>query len=278
MLYQPAKYQGAVRGTPRLIVLHSMEAPEKGTTAEATARYFSNITKPASAHYCIDADSVVQGVYDNRVAYAAPGANQHGLQFEMAGYARQSRDEWLDPYSRATISLAAQLAAFKCVQHGIPTTWLSEQDLRAGLTRGITTHAAVAKAFGKSTHWDPGPAFPADVFMGIVLPLVTNAIRTPAPSETPHPTSPALPVRPTLQAFSTGPCVKAYKQTLALVSGGWNPQAGFIESDRFDGPTVERTKNVQRVLGLTADGVAGQKTWNAVDFLLVAKGGQPIPC
>jgi hypothetical protein len=83
----------------RLIVIHSMEAPEKGETAENVARFFQNPEKPASAHLCIDNNSIVQCVFDNDVAFAAPGANHDGIQLELAGFARQTRQDWMDPYS-----------------------------------------------------------------------------------------------------------------------------------------------------------------------------------
>src|SRR5688572_29051390 len=88
----------------RLVVIHSMEAPEKGETAENVARYFQNPRdkngKPvkASAHLCVDSDSIVQCVLDNDVAYAAPGANSDGVHIELSGYAKQTRKEWLDAY------------------------------------------------------------------------------------------------------------------------------------------------------------------------------------
>jgi hypothetical protein len=45
--------------TPRrvqLIVLHCMDAPQKGNTAENVAAYFAGGSegRPASAHFCID--------------------------------------------------------------------------------------------------------------------------------------------------------------------------------------------------------------------------------
>jgi len=44
-----------------LLVIHTMEAPEKGETAENIASWFAGANAPqASAHYCIDANSVVQ--------------------------------------------------------------------------------------------------------------------------------------------------------------------------------------------------------------------------
>ncbi|HSV33746.1 MAG TPA: hypothetical protein VLH87_06445 [Pyrinomonadaceae bacterium] len=64
--FVPAKSSRAVPGGKRLvrlIVIHSMEAPEKGDTAEEIAKFFQNPPKPASAHLCIDNNSIVQCVF-----------------------------------------------------------------------------------------------------------------------------------------------------------------------------------------------------------------------
>jgi N-acetyl-anhydromuramyl-L-alanine amidase AmpD len=55
-----------------LIVIHTMEMDEKGETAEQCARWFANPAAQASAHYCVDADSIVQCVRDQDVAWHAP--------------------------------------------------------------------------------------------------------------------------------------------------------------------------------------------------------------
>ena len=155
-----------------LIVLHSMEAPEKGTTAEAVANYFRNCgpNNKVSAHYCVDSDSVVQTVHTRDVAYAAPGANHNGVQIELAGYARQSRAEWEDTFSTAMLRQAAGLVAQLSDAHGVPVRFRSALDLRRGGSemRGITTHNEVSKAFRKTDHYDPGPNFPMDKFISWV--------------------------------------------------------------------------------------------------------------
>jgi hypothetical protein len=156
--------------TPRalidLIVLHCMEAPEASTTAERCAVYFATTDTHASAHYCVDADSVVQCVPDHCVAYAAPGANHNGLQIELAGYARQSRAEWLDAFGARMLWLAAQLVARKHRERpNIPIRYLSAKELRAKRPTGITTHHEVSLAYKRSNHHDPGPGFPMDYFL-----------------------------------------------------------------------------------------------------------------
>jgi hypothetical protein len=149
-----------------LIVIHDMEWTETDQTAEACAAYFAKPTTKASAHKCFDNNSVVRCVPDKDVAWCAPGANHNGLQYELAGYARQTLAEWADPYTLAMLRLVAQQAALDCKRYSIPNRFVTWQELRQGV-RGITTHAQATLAFpgpGRS-HTDPGPNFP----MGFLL-------------------------------------------------------------------------------------------------------------
>src|SRR5215212_8419951 len=104
-----------------VLVIHTMESPEKPDTAESVAHWFAGTTAPeASAHYCIDANSVVQCVRDEDVAWHAPGANHNGLGFEHAGKAAQTAHDWSDDYSMKCLELSATLVAQKCKEYGIP--------------------------------------------------------------------------------------------------------------------------------------------------------------
>jgi N-acetyl-anhydromuramyl-L-alanine amidase AmpD len=156
-----------------IIVIHTMENDEKPDGAENVARWFAGTTAPrASAHYCIDNNSIVQCVRDQDVAWHAPGANHNGLGFEHAGRASQADSLWNDAYSKAELGLSATLAARKCKQYNIPAVWLDIADVKAG-KRGITSHNNVSKAFGLSSHWDPGPNFPAGRYVARVQQILT---------------------------------------------------------------------------------------------------------
>ncbi len=155
------------RRAVRVIVIHSMEAPEKGETAENVARFFQNTPKPASAHLCIDNNSIVQCVFDNDVAFAAPGANNDGIQLELAGFAKQTREEWLDPYGVLLLENAASAAAQYCLKYGIPAVHLTDEELRAG-QKGLIGHVQATRVYKKSTHTDPGEGFPWDHFVARV--------------------------------------------------------------------------------------------------------------
>ena len=171
---QAANYTPVAQRDINLIVIHDMEAPEKGTTAEACAQFFHNQPQSpvtgSSAHYAIDNDSVVQCVRDHDVAWAAPGANHDGLHFEHAGYARQNKHEWADGFSTDMLKRSAALVARKCKRHHIPIRFLTADMVKAG-DSGITGHLQITKSGiggAAGTHTDPGENFPWGRYMRYV--------------------------------------------------------------------------------------------------------------
>lgn len=151
----------------RVVVIHDMEAPETNDTAENVAKYFATTTTQASAHICVDNNSIVQCVRDNDVAWAAPGANSDGIQIEMAGYGKQTRAEWLDFYGIGLLALASDAAAQYCLKYDLPVRHLTNAELQSGL-KGVVGHYQVSQVYKKSDHTDPGAGFPWDYFMNSV--------------------------------------------------------------------------------------------------------------
>jgi N-acetyl-anhydromuramyl-L-alanine amidase AmpD len=162
--FMPARnFTRAARKDVDLVVVHTMEAPEKGETAENVAAWFAGSTAPkASAHYCVDGDTIVQCVRDEDVAWHAPGANHDGVGIEHAGYARQSQADWDDEYSTRMLERSAELTADLCARYRIPPVWLHPADLLAG-RRGITSHFNVSRAFKNGCAPQGGPQAPAGV-------------------------------------------------------------------------------------------------------------------
>ena len=149
----------------RLIVIHAMEAPEATKTAENVASFFQHPEKPVSAHLCIDNDSIVQCVLDNDVAFAAPGANSDGVHLELAGFSKQTREQWLDAFGLLLLEQAAEAAAQYSLKFDIPVKHLSNNELANKSNKGIVGHVQVSEVFRKSNHTDPGPGFPWDFFI-----------------------------------------------------------------------------------------------------------------
>ena len=160
--------RGRPDGPPLWIVIHDMEAGESSLRAESTAAYFATGAggRAVSSHYCVDDDSVIQCV---RLADSAwtvgnrPG-NNRGINWELSGFARQTRAEWLDPFGLAMFAQMAPIVRADAAEYGIPLERRSVAELRA-LRPGVTSHNDLRLAFGVTTHTDPGPAFPWDVWL-----------------------------------------------------------------------------------------------------------------
>jgi N-acetyl-anhydromuramyl-L-alanine amidase AmpD len=167
---QATNYRIASRSDIRWIVLHSMEAGEASTTAENVSKWFASGkgAPMASAHYCIDDDSIVQCVKDEHVAFhAGTTGNKYGIGIELAGYARQTKEQWLDNFSYKMLKQAAQLTANLCKKFNIPAEFKDRKGLKNN-EKGITTHNEITFAFRESTHIDPGPNFPMDLYISWV--------------------------------------------------------------------------------------------------------------
>lgn len=152
------------KGPVTLVVVHSMEAPEKGETAENVAAYFKRGERVASAHFNVDSNSIVQSVRERDIAYHAKSVNHNGIGIEHAGYARQTRNEWLDAYSTAMLRLSAKLTAELCKRYGLPVCFVDASGLKRG-EKGVTTHVQASKAFNPGGHHDPGAGFPMDLYL-----------------------------------------------------------------------------------------------------------------
>lgn len=157
-----ARFYGARRtGSVRLVVVHTPEWAESASGAEAVARYFATMSdgRKASTHIVVDSDSVVQCVKDSFVAYGAPGANHDGIHVELTGVAGQTRVQWRDKFSLATLALGADAVAQYCLKYDIPAVHLSDEQLLQGHL-GIVGHDQVSRVYKQSDHADPGPDFP----------------------------------------------------------------------------------------------------------------------
>lgn len=148
------------------IVLHSTVSPCQSGGAAATARYFRSSASSGSAHYVVDPTDTVQVVFDSVIAWHAP-PNPNSLGIEMCDMPTLlNLLRWVDKNHRDMLKRAALLTAQLCVAYDVPPAFLSIRALKAG-KHGITTHNNVSKAFGQSSHWDPG-AWPKRLFMRMV--------------------------------------------------------------------------------------------------------------
>lgn len=174
---------------PRFIVIHYTAGSERSTSAEDGAAYDARRTDGTSTHVFADSTGLVQCVLTTDRANAARHkGNRLGVQIELCGTV-QTRAQWLDPASLATLRHAARWAARVCKQYSLPARRLSVDETRRAWTefpkgpRGIVGHVDCTLAYPEDggNHTDPGAAFPWDVF----LPMVQEEIdKLEAPSMT----------------------------------------------------------------------------------------------
>lgn len=169
VLVQAKNFTRGRRSPILAIVIHTAECQEVLTAAENVGAFFAGAQAPkASAHYGVDADSVVRYVAETDEAWHAGPVNPWTIGIELAGKAGQTAEQWADDYSRATLERAAKVVAGLCSRYSIPIVRpeLSEIPKRAS---GIYGHVDVSKAYGsKGGHWDPGPGFDWQAFLELV--------------------------------------------------------------------------------------------------------------
>ena len=161
----------------RYIVLHSTE----GGTAKSVAQYFMQPDSGGSSNLVVDDYTCYRCLGDNVAPWGAPPLNTFGFHIEQCGYSAWSRQRWL--LHRLTIRRAAYKAALRMKWYGIPNRVLDVEELikdfflpadlnsnrnPGPMHGGIVTHATVSAAYHQSTHTDPGPHYPMDVFTGYV--------------------------------------------------------------------------------------------------------------
>jgi hypothetical protein len=150
-----------------VIVAHHTAGSEGPSSAEDGAAYDQRRTDQTSAHYYADQNSIVQCVRTTDMAHTAyPTGNHIGIHYELCG-TRQTREQWLDPASDATITIAARQMARDASKYVIPTRRLRADQLRAG-AYGFAGHDDITAAFGEGDHTDPGPDFPWDILLARV--------------------------------------------------------------------------------------------------------------
>lgn len=183
----PRSYTPGRNRQIQFVCLHYTAGSEGPTSAENGAAYDKQRTDGTSAHCYVDSNSVVREVPDNDRAHTARHrANEIGLHLEICG-TRQTRAQWLDDVSRATLRNAAKMVAEWCELYDIPVRRLSVAQTRAAYyaapgsrPKGIIEHGDATRAFPEDggDHTDVGPEFPWDVFM----PMVNEEMGTDMPT------------------------------------------------------------------------------------------------
>lgn len=163
----PASFtRGRQAGQPTKITIHYTAGREGGGSTDTDGAHYCQIrTDGTSAHYFVDADSVTQCVRTTDEAHTAlEHGNDAAIHYELCGTA-QTRAQWLDAVSRATIRNAAKQIARDMGKYDIPLIRLQGRQVRNVLAKGLCGHVdwTVGYPEDRGTHTDPGPQFPWDV-------------------------------------------------------------------------------------------------------------------
>ena len=176
---QARNYYRGRRKSVRLIVIHTMETPQKPGTALSVARWFAGPDAPiASAHYCFDDAETVQCVREEDTAWHAPGVNSESVGFEHSGSAALRHAGWVDRYSQLVLTRSARQAAITAARHRIPLVHLTNEQLAAGAP-GFVGHIQVTEVYKQGDHTDPGPEYPWDAYLKLVQAAAAANAKTP---------------------------------------------------------------------------------------------------
>ena len=170
----PKSYTPGRNRPVQYAVIHYTAGSEGPASAEAGVAYDKTRLEQVSTHCFADSNTVLREVPDiDRAHHARFHGNEIGLGLELCGTA-QTRAQWLDAVSSATLRLGAKQVAEWCRDHGLPVRRLSVAETRAAYyatpgqrPKGIVGHVDCTQAYPEDggDHTDPGVAFPWDVFL-----------------------------------------------------------------------------------------------------------------
>lgn len=172
-----------------LVGIHTNQGPNPSDvfpdrTAENLAAYMDQPGIEVSYHVLVDDDSKVDYLPDNVAAWSMLSANHRSLNLCFTGMAEWDRAEWLR--HDAMLRRGADVVRDWCVRYAIPMVHLTPAQVGADYP-GVIGHADWTTGKRQGTHWDPGPAFVWDIFMGYV-----NG-NTPPPPPPPPPGADSIP-------------------------------------------------------------------------------------
>lgn len=244
--YKAKKHSGTRKTSSiRYIVIHDAEVADSKKGAEAVGSYFQSAAAKGSTQYGIDNDSTQQYLSDAYVCWGAPPLNTTGTHVELMGRASYNRSQWLKNYA-PMLKRGGWWVARQSRKYNVPLNVLTASELKKRGTNptkghgGVVTHATISKAFGMSTHTDPGDGFPMDVLMAWANMYRSTTRKT------------------ILHRYSVGPAVVKLQKLLK--------KKGYpVSTDGVFGEKTELfVKAFQKTHGLKGTGVVGLATWKAL--------------
>ena len=163
------------------ICVHTVECPPE-RDGVAVAQWQTNPANGSSYNVLAGADGIlILCNTDDFMPYAAgPTGNARCLHISLTGYARMSREDWLDDDAKLRRT-AEQIASWSQL-YDIPLEFIDADRLRAG-ARGVHGHAEISAAWQEVDHTDPGPGFPFDVVLAYAAELLDSPNQTQSQQE-----------------------------------------------------------------------------------------------
>lgn len=225
---------------------------------EGEASYAKRRTDGVSSHFYVDRDSVTQSLDTiARAGHAGSrNGNDHAIAVEITGANGKSRDWWLRNVDWAELGrVLAYVIRHDPDFEGFQVRRASVDEMKRNpKVKAFYGHDDMRRAWGGTTHTDPGPNFPWDW----LLQAVNAALGTkpaPTPKPTPSRTERIVKSLPTLKRGAKGAAVKRLQGLLVA-----NGQKTSIDGD-FGGDTERDLKAEQKAAGITQDGIAGPDSW-----------------
>ncbi|MFI6228639.1 N-acetylmuramoyl-L-alanine amidase [Micromonospora echinospora] len=151
-------------------------------TAEGEASYATRRTDGISAHFYVDADSVVQSL-DTRSRAGHAGSsngNEHAIAVEITGTNSKSRAWWLDNVAWDRL---AKVLAVVCKTYDIVPRRASVAEMKRNpKVRAFYGHNDMRLAWGGTTHTDPGDNFPWDHLLTKVKQAMNGEVENTMPT------------------------------------------------------------------------------------------------
>lgn len=146
-------------GTKHGIAIHNTS---NDATAEQEASYATRRTDGISAHLYVDNNSIVQSLDTSRRAGHAGSnnGNQNAVAVEITGVNGWTRQQWLDRVVWDKLGAALAQVVRK---YGIAVRRASVAEMKSNpRVKAFYGHDDMRRAWGGTTHTDPGPNFPWD--------------------------------------------------------------------------------------------------------------------
>jgi peptidoglycan hydrolase-like protein with peptidoglycan-binding domain len=222
--FWPSRNNGLSGG----VVIHTTEGSGGGSAAENTAGFISRRSDPGSYHMIVDIDSSVAMMPDDYVAFGVAASGYNSRCWMIAIGANSSDLDGNNPDTQAEIDrMGAEIVAF-WQRNGIDVASAAQFIGEEVKDRpGLAHHGDVQP-------WDRSDAWSRREDRWVFDSMLLQAIERHSGA------SPALPVTPT------------------------QPVPVLPESIWKVGSTGDKVRDIQKIVGVTADGVFGPKTEAAV--------------